>query len=164
MECWAHSEDIREAVGARHSNTMRLKDVAVLGFNTRRWSYLNRGLAMPEEALRVELTSLSGEVWSFGTYHADAGVRGSALAFCLVVTHRRHVDDTRLVTADRSARDRMESPSLHSAADLARPRDTGRRNLIRQRFLPRHSRTSDQMTSSAARSAISVFDIPSNSP
>jgi uncharacterized protein (TIGR03084 family) len=44
----------------------------------------------------VDLASPSGETWTWGPEDADDRITGPALDFCLVVTQRRHVDDTAL--------------------------------------------------------------------
>ena len=44
---------------------------------------------------RVELDGPGGERWTWGEEGADC-VTGPALDFCLVVTRRRHPDDTAL--------------------------------------------------------------------
>jgi uncharacterized protein (TIGR03084 family) len=44
----------------------------------------------------VELSSPSGEIWSWGPDDAAQSVTGTAQDFCLVVVQRRHVDDTDL--------------------------------------------------------------------
>jgi uncharacterized protein (TIGR03084 family) len=100
MECWAHGQDIVDTVGATRPATDRLRHIAQLGFITRGWSYANRGETPPEGTVRLELTSPSGEVWTWGPDGADDVVRGSALDFCLVATQRRHVDDTDLTCGD----------------------------------------------------------------
>ena len=46
--------------------------------------------------MHVELTGPHGEVWTFGGDDASDVVRGPAVDFCLVVTQRRHLDDTAL--------------------------------------------------------------------
>jgi hypothetical protein len=46
----------------------------------------------------VELIGPHGDIWRLGPDDADEAVRGSAEEFCLVVTQRRHLDDTALVT------------------------------------------------------------------
>jgi uncharacterized protein (TIGR03084 family) len=51
---------------------------------------------VPTEDIRVDLIGPSGDVWSWGPDDADESVTGSAEEFCLVVTQRRHVDDTSL--------------------------------------------------------------------
>lgn len=96
MECWAHGQDVVDTVGADRQATDRLKHVAQIGFITRGWSYVNRGETPPDEPVRVELASPSGESWVFGPDDATETVTGDALDFCLVVTQRRHLDDTGL--------------------------------------------------------------------
>ncbi len=97
MECWAHGQDVVDALGVERPATDRLAHVAQLGFITRGWSYVNRGLNPPAEEITVRLTAPSGAEWTFGPEHADEVVEGSAEEFCLVVTQRRHLDDTALV-------------------------------------------------------------------
>jgi uncharacterized protein (TIGR03084 family) len=96
MECWAHGQDVADAVGVRRQPTDRLRHIAQLGFITRGWSYANRGLERPEGDVRLELTGPSGDVYV---------VRGPAEDFCLVVTQRRHADDTALEETGPLARD-----------------------------------------------------------
>lgn len=100
METWAHGQDIVDTVDGDRPATDRLRHIAQLGFITRGWSYTNRGEQPPEGTVRLELTAPSGEVWTFGPDDADDTVRGPALDFCLVVTQRRHLDDTALVTGE----------------------------------------------------------------
>ncbi len=107
METWAHGQDIVDAVGADRPATDRLRHVAQLGFITRGWSYINRGETPPEEPVRVELLSPAGDTWTYGPDDATESVAGPAEAFCLVVTQRRHLDDTALV-ATAVARDWLE--------------------------------------------------------
>jgi uncharacterized protein (TIGR03084 family) len=100
MECWAHGQDVADAVGAERPAGDRLRHIAQLGFITRGWSYVNRGEEPPAGTVRLELVSPAGETWTWGPEDADDVVRGPAEDFCLVVTQRRHVDDTRLVCGD----------------------------------------------------------------
>lgn len=101
METWAHGQDIVDAVGADRPATDRLRHIAQLGFITRTWSYRNRGLEAPAGAVRLELTGPDGDVWELGPDDADETVTGTALDFCLVVTQRRHLDDTALTAGER---------------------------------------------------------------
>lgn len=112
MEAWAHGQDIVDAVGAERPPTERLRHIAQLGFITRGWSYVNRGLDVPTTPVRVELTSPSGATWEFGDADAPESIVGPALDFCLVTTQRRHVDDTALVVTGDAARDWMERAQL----------------------------------------------------
>jgi uncharacterized protein (TIGR03084 family) len=107
MEAWAHGQDIVDAVGADRPPSDRLRHIAQLGYITRHWSYINRGLEPPADDVRVELAAPSGDIWSWGADDAAAIVRGPASDFCLVVTQRRHIDDTALVTFGAAARDWM---------------------------------------------------------
>ena len=97
METWAHGTDVADTVGLRLEATDRLRHVAHLGFITREWSYRVRGEEPPEASIRVELTSPSGELWTFGPSDTAETITGPAEDFCLVATQRRHVDDTSLV-------------------------------------------------------------------
>ncbi len=100
METWAHGTDVADALGARLVASDRLVHVARLGVITRAWSYAVRGEPMPEGRVRVALTSPSGNRWVWGDEDAEDVVSGPAEDFCLVVTQRRHLDDTALVTGE----------------------------------------------------------------
>ena len=112
MEAWAHGQDIVDALGVERTPTDRLRHIAQLGYITRGWTHINRGMDVPDTPVRVELTSPSGEKWSFGPDDATESIVGSAEDFCLVTTQRRHVDDTALVVTGTSARDWMEKAQL----------------------------------------------------
>lgn len=100
MEAWAHGQDVVDTVGGVRPPTDRLRHIAQLGFITRGWSYVNRGQEVPAGTVRLELTSPSGESWTYGPEDADDVVSGTAEDFCLVVTQRRHVDDTGLAAGE----------------------------------------------------------------
>lgn len=105
MEAWAHGQDIVDAVGLSRQPSDRIRHIAQLGFITRGWTYKNRRLDEPSVAVHVSLHSPSGEVWAYGPEDAPESVTGSAEDFCLVVTQRRHVDDTALIVNGANARD-----------------------------------------------------------
>ncbi len=107
MEAWAHGQDVADAVGVDRKPTDRLAHVARLGFITRGWSYAVRGLEVPSDQVRLELVAPSGAHWRFGSEDAAQSITGSAQAFCLVVTQRRHLNDTDLVVEGDAARDWM---------------------------------------------------------
>ena len=124
METWAHGQDVVDAVDAERLATDRLRHIAQLGFITRGWSYANRGREAPSTPIAVELTSPSRERWSFGPEDADERITGPAEDFCLVVTQRRHVDDTELEMSGDASREWMEIAQVFAggATDGPAPR------------------------------------------
>ena len=121
METWAHGQDVVDGSGRRRVATDRLVHVAFLGYRARRNSYVAHGLEMPEEDVLVELRSPSGETWTFGRSTADR-IAGTAEDFCLVVTQRRHPEDTFLTIEGPLAREWMQI-----AQAFAGPPGEGRR-------------------------------------
>ena len=107
METWAHGQDIVDALRLDRPGTARLRHVAFIGVRARPFSYVNRGREVPNGDVRVELAAPDGDTWTFGESTTDV-VRGSALDFCLVVTQRRHRDDTDLVIEGPLAQDWMQ--------------------------------------------------------
>jgi uncharacterized protein (TIGR03084 family) len=126
METWAHGQDVVDAVGATREPTGRLRHICQIGFITRTWTYANRKEEQPPAAVRLELTSPSGEIWRWGDDDAPESVSGPALDFCLVVTQRRHVDDTALETQGAAARDWMEKAQAFAGGATDGPPPGGR--------------------------------------
>lgn len=124
METWAHGTDVVDALRATRPPTDRLVHVAQLGYNTRRWSYQVRGDAVPEGEVRLELTSPSGASWTWGPDLADDTVRGLAEEFCLVVTQRRHLEDTSLVAGELATNWLQRAQAFAGAATLGPARST----------------------------------------
>ncbi|MEI7547682.1 MAG: TIGR03084 family metal-binding protein [Actinomycetota bacterium] len=106
METWAHGQDVVDALGTSRPSTARLKHVAHIGVRARPFSYLVNRLAMPESSVHVVLTAPDGSLWEWGAPAADS-VSGPALDFCLLVTQRRHLADTRLVMVGPAANEWM---------------------------------------------------------
>jgi uncharacterized protein (TIGR03084 family) len=96
METWAHGQDVLDALGLQHPATERLRHVAHIGVLARPFSFSVWGKTAPADAVRVELVSPAGALWTWGDAQASNRVYGSALDFCLVVTQRRHPADTDL--------------------------------------------------------------------
>lgn len=96
METWAHGQDVADTLDVRRRPTARLRHVAHIAVRARPYSYLARGMELPEAQVRAELTAPDGSLWRFGPDEADQVVTGDAEEFCLVLTRRRHVDDTEL--------------------------------------------------------------------
>ena len=104
--------------------TDRIRHVAHLGVRTRDFAFSVHGEAPPAEEFRIELTAPSGETWTWGPEGAAQSVVGSAYDFCLLVTQRRHRDDTDLVATGADA-DRW----LGLAQAFAGPPGPGRERL-----------------------------------
>jgi uncharacterized protein (TIGR03084 family) len=119
MEYWAHGQDVVDGLGAIREPTDRLRHICHLGVRTRGFSYVNRGLAVPDGGVRVELTAPDGSSWTYG--EGEDRVTGSALDFCLLVTQRRHREDTGLVATGPLAEEWLDI-----AQCFAGPPGTGR--------------------------------------
>lgn len=107
MEAWLHGHDVTDALGLVRRDTDRIRHILVIGVRTRGFSYTLRGLTPPAAPVRVELVLPSGARWEDGEADAADRITGRAVDFCRVVTHRRHVDDTRLVLTGPAAREWM---------------------------------------------------------
>lgn len=107
METWAHGHDVCEALGINREPTDRLFPIAELGVKTFSWSFLNRGLEVPERKVRVVLRGPSGatKVWNDDQ---DDSITGPVEDFCLVVAQRIHHLDTQLVIKGEVAARWME--------------------------------------------------------
>lgn len=99
METWSHGRDVADTFGAPWPPTDRLRHVAHIGVSTRGWSYINRGMTPPEDPVRIELVSPSGEEWTWGPEEAEDRITGLAEEFCLVATQRRRPEQTGLVAS-----------------------------------------------------------------
>jgi uncharacterized protein (TIGR03084 family) len=122
METWSHGQDVADALAITPTPTDRLRHVAFLGARTRAYAYGVRGVTPRMEPVRLELVLPSGARWRDGDERADNRVTGSAVDFCLVVTQRRHVDDTDLHVEGPAAEEWMRI-----AQAFAGPPGAGRR-------------------------------------
>jgi uncharacterized protein (TIGR03084 family) len=107
MEVWAHGQDVADTLGIEREPTERLRSIAHLGVTARPYSFAVNGLPALERPVRVELTGPGGVLWTWGEGAPDRVV-GDALDFCLVVTRRRHVEDTDLIAEGPVARRWLE--------------------------------------------------------
>jgi uncharacterized protein (TIGR03084 family) len=108
METWAHGQDVYDALGLTRPPSPGLRHVAHLGVATFKWSFSNRGLEVPETPVRVELIAPNGEIWTWEEKDTEEKITGPAEDFCLVVTQRRHLEDTALVAHGAVARKWMQ--------------------------------------------------------
>jgi uncharacterized protein (TIGR03084 family) len=111
-----------DALGVTRVPTDRLRHIAHIGVRAFPNSFAANGMAVPSAPVRVELTAPSGGRWEWGEAGAADTVRGQALDFCLVVTRRRHLDDTGLAVEGPVAEAWMSV-----AQAFAGPPGTGRR-------------------------------------
>ncbi len=107
MEAWLHGHDVTDALALPRRDTDRVRHIVVLGARTRGFAYSIHGRPAPSEPVRIELELPSGTRWIDGDAGAVNRITGPAVDFCRVVTHRRHVDDTRLATVGPAAREWM---------------------------------------------------------
>jgi uncharacterized protein (TIGR03084 family) len=104
VECWIHTHDIANALGATAHDGAQLWHVARLGWRTLPFVCARAG--RPEvtpDAVRLDLTSPGGEQWSFGPENAPTTITGTALAFCLVAARRVDPSTTDLVATGPDA-------------------------------------------------------------
>jgi uncharacterized protein (TIGR03084 family) len=120
METWAHGEDIADTLGVSRAPTDRLRHVAHLGVGARGFSFAVHGRPAPAVPVRVEL---DGGRYAWGPADAADRISGSLLGFCLLVTQRRHRDDTDLVVTGAAADEWMGiAQAFAGAPGAGRPR------------------------------------------
>jgi uncharacterized protein (TIGR03084 family) len=116
METWAHGQDVWDVLRRARPATPRLRHIAHLGVTTFKWTFVNRGRAAPDTAPYVELAApdvapsieraeAGAGAWTWNEPSTEHFVRGAAMDFCLLVTQRRHVDDTALQYSDGPVRE-----------------------------------------------------------
>jgi uncharacterized protein (TIGR03084 family) len=103
METWAHGQDVADALSVVRRPTTRLRHVAHIGVRARPFSYVVNNMTMPDVDVAVRLIGPDGDSWEWGDPEAPNFVTGPALDFCLVVTQRRNVADTRLDVVGHAA-------------------------------------------------------------
>ncbi len=103
METWAHGQAVFDVLGVQRLEADRIRNIAHLGVSTFGWTFMVRGLPVPQPAPRVMLTGPSGAEWAWNDEQPDNLVRGSAVDFARVVTQTRNVADTDLVVQGETA-------------------------------------------------------------
>lgn len=96
METWAHGQDIWDRLGRTRGASPGLRHITHLGVSTYGWTFVNRQRTPPKPVPYVELQAPDGTLWTWGEPSATDHVRGPAIDFALLVTQRRHRDDTAL--------------------------------------------------------------------
>lgn len=96
METWAHAQEIYDLKGVAREHSDRVRNIVAIGVRTFGWTFVNRGLEVPEAMPYLRLEAPSGELWEYNEPSEDERIEGSAVAFCQVVTQVRNVRDTTL--------------------------------------------------------------------
>ena len=96
METWAHGQAVYDQLGVKRVDTDRIHNIAVLGVNTFKWTFLNRNWTVPDHVPCVVLAAPSGELWSWNESNLDNRISGAATECCQVVTQTRNIADTQL--------------------------------------------------------------------
>lgn len=103
METWAHGLDIADALGVQQVPTDRIQHVCHLGFATRAFAYVGRGVDLPEHDVALDLLSPGGDQWTWGPPDAGQRITGTAWDFARVAVRRVHPSDTELVAVGDDA-------------------------------------------------------------
>jgi uncharacterized protein (TIGR03084 family) len=129
METWGHSQDVAEGLDIEVPRTDRCKHVCYLATRTRGYVYASRFMEAPDIEVRVELTSPSGEKWTWGSDEAAESITGSAWDFALLATRRRHVDDTDVVAHGAAAEEWLPMLQAFAGPPGNDPKRLSERNL-----------------------------------
>ena len=108
LETWTHSPDLADTFDVPYPPTDRLRHIAHIGYVTREFSYINRGMSMPDEPVRLELLSPNGESWTWGPSDAEQLVVSTAYEFCKVLTRRLPLRESTVETKGAFATEWME--------------------------------------------------------
>jgi uncharacterized protein (TIGR03084 family) len=104
METWAHGQAVFDLLGRERVEHDRIRNIAIMGVNTFGWTFVSRGLPVPEIKPHVRLVSPSGAIWQWNAQDERNRIEGSAVEFCRVVTQTRNVADTSLQVTGDAAR------------------------------------------------------------
>jgi len=104
MEIWAHGQAIYDLMASDRIAQPRIRNVAVIGVSTFRWTFSNRKLPVPPEPPCVRLVAPTGETWEWNAPERGDAISGNAVEFCQVVAQTRNVADTRLAVTGDTAR------------------------------------------------------------
>lgn len=103
METWSHGQELYDLLGVPRVDTDRIRNIAVLGVNTFGWTFINRGLPVPEEQPYLRLIAPSGQEWTWNEPSSENYIAGDATEFCQVVTQVRNIADLNLEVVGATA-------------------------------------------------------------
>lgn len=96
-EHWAHALDIAEPLGVDYADTDRLRHIAWLGHRTLSYGFELAG--QEPQPVFAELTSPTGETWTYGDIGAPSRITGPAGEFCRVGAQRMRPEESGLVAS-----------------------------------------------------------------
>lgn len=105
----AHGQAVFDVLGQERVENDRIRNIVIMGVNTYKWSFVNRGAPVPDPMPYVRLTSPSGAIWEFNAAQDTDRLEGSAVDFCRVVAQTRNIADTELRVQGENARAWMAS-------------------------------------------------------
>ncbi len=132
METWAHGQAIYDLFGLERVESDRIKNIVHLGVKTFGWTFVNRGLAIPETAPHIKLISPSGNQWEWNEFQEQNIISGLAVDFAQVVTQVRNVADTKLLVEGKSSCAWMAIAQCF-AGDAEDPPKKGGRGVFKRR-------------------------------
>lgn len=103
MESWSHAQAIYDEKGVIRSSGDGIENIAILDLNTYGWTFINRGIDVPQPRPQLTLIAPSGAEWVMGEDTGSERITGSAEEFCQVVTQTRNIADTDLVLSGANA-------------------------------------------------------------
>lgn len=110
-EHWIHTMDIAEPLGVDNPDTEDLEHIAWLALRSIPYAFSRAGAGDPP-TVRADLTSPSGEAWTFGSDDAECVITGSMGELCRIAARR--------VPADQAREVRASGPRSQEVLDLIR--------------------------------------------
>jgi uncharacterized protein (TIGR03084 family) len=105
METWAHGQDVADALGLPPVTTPRLRHVIHIGVGARPYAFQVHGVEDSGAPILVRTHNPDDDtdIWTWGPEDAADELSGSALDLALVLTQRRHPEDTDVRAAGATA-------------------------------------------------------------
>jgi len=132
METWAHGQDVYDLLGRERRYADRIQNIAVIGVKTFAWTYINRGLRVPDVLPHVHLTAPSGALWEYHPPSEVERIEGPASDFCHVVTQGRNVAETQLRVVGEVAAQWMKMAQCFAGPPATPPAPGARTRELRR--------------------------------
>ena len=96
METWSHGHEVFDRLGKKREEGDHIKNIVHLGVSTLEWTFINRGIKLPQSKPFVLLRLPSKAEISYYEENEKNFIKGTAIQFCQVVTQVRNIADTNL--------------------------------------------------------------------